>query len=117
MARTPLASLSRSPAPVVHSVRTTASLQCHHYPEVHSRVLLSLPLGAPTCRSARGSPRLLDVEVGLIDAFTLRGAAMMGAKEKIDAITGGCPERAPLDMVRLKIVAWPEHLVSSYWRT
>ena len=58
-----------------------------------------------------------DVEVSLIDTFALRRAAMMLSKEKIDAVTGGCPERAPLNTVRLKIIAWPNHLVSSYWRT
>ena len=55
-----------------------------------------------------------DVEVSLIDAFALRRAAMMLSKEKINAVTGGYPERAPLNTVRSRIVAWPEHLVFSH---
>ena len=46
-----------------------------------------------------------DIEVGLVDAFTLSRAVMMLMKEKIDAVTDGCSECAPLDRVRSRIVA------------
>ena len=56
-----------------------------------------------------------DVKVSLVDTVALRRAAVMLAKERIDAVIGGCLERAPLDTVRSRIIAWPEYLVSSHW--